>query len=451
LNARATKRDKRPDRQRSSLALTKTKENKMSRINLTELSARESERVEWKENVADVEDVVKTISAFSNDYANMGGGYVVCGAKEEKDAHGFQTVKLVGLTSDRLKELEGRVLAQCRQNIDPAVVPIVEELETPDPSKRVLVFIVPATRHAHSYRASKEGSPTYYARLGRETVMARNGVFRELMVRKGAFEPWGTIELLPTRPWMISIFWRSENIFSAWGFGVPRTLWVIFLSDVNSISAFVPPLLCREKITQVLRPRNYAALLFGKNPMKVAPGAYLIISFYPGVNRSETTAQRHELTGSIIAQAEKAMDILLLETSTYFDKESPRPNLVKYPKRALQEAVINAIAHRDYESSQPARITVFRDRIEILSPGSLPSAIPQDKFVEGKASPYWRNQTLAYFFSKLQLAQAEGQGIPTIIRTMRGEGCPDPRFELEPERVITILPANPRTLSRANP
>lgn len=422
----------------------------MSRINLTELSARESERVEWKENVADVEDVVKTISAFSNDYANMGGGYVVCGAKEEKDAHGFQTVKLVGLTSDRLKELEGRVLAQCRQNIDPAVVPIVEELETPDPSKRVLVFIVPATRHAHSYRASKEGSPTYYARLGRETVMARNGVFRELMVRKGAFEPWDyriasnasvdDLDLLALREYLQRMgLWGSSNSLGD------------FLSDVNSISAFVPPLLCREKITQVLRPRNYAALLFGKNPMKVAPGAYLIISFYPGVNRSETTAQRHELTGSIIAQAEKAMDILLLETSTYFDKESPRPNLVKYPKRALQEAVINAIAHRDYESSQPARITVFRDRIEILSPGSLPSAIPQDKFVEGKASPYWRNQTLAYFFSKLQLAQAEGQGIPTIIRTMRGEGCPDPRFELEPERVITILPANPRTLSRANP
>jgi len=58
-------------------------------INLKELAKRESERVEWKENVADIEDVIKTIVALANDYSNLGGGYVVCGAKEVKEAHGF--------------------------------------------------------------------------------------------------------------------------------------------------------------------------------------------------------------------------------------------------------------------------------------------------------------------------------------------------------------------------
>ena len=62
----------------------------------------------------------------------------------------------------------------------------------------------------------------------------------------------------------------------------------------------------------------------------------------------------------------------------------------------------------------------------------------------GKANPFWRNQTLAYFFNKLQLAQAEGQGIPTIIRTMKEEGCPNPKFEIEIESVTCILPAHPR-------
>jgi hypothetical protein len=49
------------------------------------------------------------------------------------------------------------------------------------------------------------------------------------------------------------------------------------------------------------------------------------------------------------------------------------------------------------------------------------------------------------FFNKLQLAQAEGQGILTIFRTMKEEGCPEPVFELEPESVICILLANLRS------
>ncbi|MDR2706541.1 MAG: ATP-binding protein, partial [Planctomycetaceae bacterium] len=61
-------------------------------IDLKELSKRESEKVEWKENGDDkniVRNIVKTISAFANDIANTGGGYVVCGAEETKDEFGF--------------------------------------------------------------------------------------------------------------------------------------------------------------------------------------------------------------------------------------------------------------------------------------------------------------------------------------------------------------------------
>jgi predicted HTH transcriptional regulator len=128
---------------------------------------------------------------------------------------------------------------------------------------------------------------------------------------------------------------------------------------------------------------------------------------------------------------------------TIFDKTSQTPNQVKYPIRALQEALINAIVHRDYEIPEPIRVTIFTDRIEIMSPGSLHWGVDKGKFLSGKASPKWRNQSFAYLFNKLQLAQSEGQGIPTIFRTMKEEGCPEPIFELETESVTCILPANP--------
>ena len=54
----------------------------MAKIDLKELAARESERIEWKEDVADIDSVIRTAVAFANDIANLGGGYIVCGARE---------------------------------------------------------------------------------------------------------------------------------------------------------------------------------------------------------------------------------------------------------------------------------------------------------------------------------------------------------------------------------
>jgi len=128
-----------------------------------------------------------------------------------------------------------------------------------------------------------------------------------------------------------------------------------------------------------------------------------------------------------------------------FDKTNDRtPNVVKYPRQALTEALVNALAHRDYESLDPTRTTVFSDRIEIISPGALPTGVRLETLRQGKAAPKWRNQSLAWFLGRLQLAQAEGQGIPTIIRAMREEGCPDPIFDADEARVTCTLPAHPR-------
>jgi ATP-dependent DNA helicase RecG len=74
----------------------------------------------------------------------------------------------------------------------------------------------------------------------------------------------------------------------------------------------------------------------------------------------------------------------------------------------------------------------------------LPRAIDKERFLKGESHPFWSNQSLAYFFSKLQLAQAEVQGIPTIIRVMREEGCLSPQFQVGEESVTCILGSHPR-------
>lgn len=414
----------------------------MNTIDLKELSKRESERVEWKENVADIEDIIRTSVAFANDYSNLGGGYIVCGAKESKDEHGFQKLIETGLTSSRLKEIEGKLTTDLREKVFPPIVPVVEEIPVSD-EKRILVFIIPASKDAHSYRASGKDSSTYYIRIGRETREAKNGLLRELLIQKKEIEPWDKrinsrakledIDLIYLREYLQEMkVWDSTKALED------------YLSEKERISSFVPPLVEKEGITNILKPRNFTLLMFSKNPLDFFEGAYTIFSIYKGKDRSEPTAERHEITGNIVQQARKCVELLNAESYTAFDKTDNIPNQLKYPERALQEAVVNCLVHRDYEINQPTRITVFIDRIEIYSPGTLPRAIDKVKFIEGKATPYWRNQSLAYFFNKLQLAQAEGQGIPTIIRTMREEGCPSPIFDIGAESLTCILPAHPR-------
>ncbi|MCP4151905.1 MAG: hypothetical protein GY757_29455, partial [bacterium] len=89
-------------------------------------------------------------------------------------------------------------------------------------------------------------------------------------------------------------------------------------------------------------------------------------------------------------------------------------------------------------------------RIEINSPGALPRLVNRDNFLAGKASPFWKNQTLAYFFNKLQLAQAEEQGIPIIYKLMKENGNPEPTFQLGPGNVICTLPVHPRQLEKSS-
>src|SRR5580658_5065567 len=98
---------------------------------------------------------------------------VICGAKEEKDEHGFPRVVIVGLSAARLKEVEGKVLTACRDRVSPSIAPLVDELPSNSPDRRVLVFIMPATRSAHLFRR-RESARRYYVRISRETREARN-------------------------------------------------------------------------------------------------------------------------------------------------------------------------------------------------------------------------------------------------------------------------------------
>jgi ATP-dependent DNA helicase RecG len=414
-----------------------------SYIALDELARRESEQTEWKENVADPDDVVATLVAFANDLQNLGGGTVVCGAREDKDAQGFPILVRQGLTATRLKEVEGIVLTRCRERVSPPITPLVEERPAEEKDRRILLFIQPRTGGAHTFRRGQEGAK-HFVRVGRSTIEARNGVLRDLLVRTGAMPPWDQricgaatthdLDKVALRDALERMGVRDV------GDGIDR-----YLTPGERISPFVPSLCVEEPMTGIVRPRNYAVLLFARDPQQYLLGAVAIYSAYPGQDRTDPVARRLEMAGTLLEQARRLKEQLDSEAVTIFDKRDlETPNVQKYPARALMEAMVNALAHRDYELMDPTRITSYSDRIEFLSPGSLPFGVKIADLQSGVITPRWRNQSLAWFLNRLQLAQAEGQGIMTIRRSMKVNGSPPPRFEASEVWVRCILEAHSR-------
>ncbi len=414
-----------------------------ARIDLAQLAQRENEQTEWKENVGDINDVVATLSAFANDLQNLGGGYVVCGAREEKDEHGFPRLVRTGLVANRLKEIENTVLARCRDRVSPPLAPLVEEIEFGDPARRILVFLQPATGSAHTFRRDNEGAK-HFVRVSRSTIEARNGLLKDLLVRKGALEPWDRRPCNAATVNDIDLLTLRDALQRMGVFTLDRGVEPYLVEGVQ-LSPFVPSLCVAEPLSGVLRPRNFALLLFGREPQRFIPGAFAIFSAYPGLDRTAPVARRFEIPGTLLDQARRLQELLDAEAVTLFDKTNlEAPNAEKYPRRALQEAMVNALAHRDYELVDPGRFTAYRDRIELISPGPLPVGVPLEQLRTGSVTPRWRNQTLAWFLSRLQLAQAEGQGIQTIRSTMHAVGCPPPVFEATEVSVTCVLPAHPR-------
>ena len=416
-----------------------------TKISLVQLARRESEQVEWKENVADIDSVIETLSAFANDLQNLGGGYVVCGAAETKDDNGFPKLLSVGLTASRLKEIEGTVLTRCRERVSPAITPLVEEIETDNPEKRILVFVQPATGSAHLFRRADAGGK-HFVRVSRSTVEARNGILKDLLVRKGVLEPWdrrpcktatvSDLDLLALRDTLQMIGLYSEER------GVEH-----YLEENSQISPFTPSLCTLEPLTGTVRPRNFALLLFGRMPQRFVPGAFSVYSAYPGRDRTDPISKKMEIAGTLLEQARRLQELLSSEALTHIDKSDIKsPNVSRYPAQALHEAMVNVLAHRDYELLDPSRYTSYQDRIEFVSPGSLPLGLTLDNLRTGVLTPRWRNQALAWFFSRLQLAQAEGQGIQTIRRSMKANGCLPPIFNANETSVTCVLGAHPRTL-----
>jgi ATP-dependent DNA helicase RecG len=109
------------------------------------------------------------------------------------------------------------------------------------------------------------------------------------------------------------------------------------------------------------------------------------------------------------------------------------------PEAALREAIVNAVAHRDYTISAPIRLLVFQDRLEIRTPGRLPNTVTIERVKMGGAHVL-RNPTVYNLLAKMGLVTDVGSGVRRIIKTVSEHLNKEVLLEETESEFILIIP-----------
>jgi len=123
------------------------------------------------------------------------------------------------------------------------------------------------------------------------------------------------------------------------------------------------------------KPTNAAVLLFGANPQRFHRPAEIKCVHCHGTAYGRPFASQHNYDGDLFAQADQARDFVLSKVNRAVgtrEKSLRVPVTYELPPDAVGEAIINALAHRDYHSNASVEVRLFSDRLEVWNPGALP-------------------------------------------------------------------------------
>lgn len=161
-------------------------------------------------------------------------------------------------------------------------------------------------------------------------------------------------------------------------------------------------------------------LLCTSSPQDWFSQATITATQYRGLDRSSGQLDAQEVTGPLPVQIADAVQFVVRNMRVAARKTPEREDVPQYSKAAVFEAVVNAVAHRDYSvSSRRIRLSMFKDRLEIDSPGRLPNGMTIDGM---EASQATRNEVIASVFGRIPVGKVAGSDHRRFLMERRGDG-----------------------------
>ena len=326
----------------------------------------ETERIEFKKSTSELREGVISVCAMLNKH---GEGTLYFGVKDNGDVIG----QVVGRDT---KRDVGRAITD---HIKPAIYPTVSE-ETYDGADVIKVTFQGGRKPYTAYRKP-------YIRVADEDKQMDQDTYHELLLARDD----------------ISLSW--ENQISDFEVNdVNAAVFRRYMKRAREVGRITldeqTPAVVMKKLglTKGKKLLNAGAALFVDSNIND-----LQLVKYASNERTTITDIR-KLQGSILGLIDEATEYLIdaMDWRAEFGDGRGRKEIPEIPVDALREAVVNAFAHRQIESGQSVQIMVFRDRIEIYSPGPFPERVTPELFVKGEENSIRRNKLIAgiLYYSK---------------------------------------------------
>ena len=403
----------------------------MTKTELLELIRNgENSGVEFKRDTLQNFDLAKELVAFSN----SNGGCVLLGIDDDGS--------IAGLTRGNIEEW---VMTTCRTKIRPEIIPFFEIIKDVDVGKDIAVVSVDVGWTVHC--RWHDNHSTYYIRVGSQSREASKEELERLFQQRGAFR----LEVRPVTGSSIDDLdiRRLKDYFQrVRKQDIPHdedmTGWKQLLINTEIMTNAGEQSVCTVA----------GLLLFGKNPNRFIPQAGIDAVAYPGYAKEYASKERATIRGPLVGlfmdKDNQLIEPGVIEQAVYFVKRNTgvtavlshgtsRVEQADYPEEVIREALINAAVHRDYLlSATDIELSIYEDRLEIISPGKLPNGITPDRMRAGCRAA--RNQLLKDVMRDYGYLEHMGMGIPRkIIKGMQEHNGTEPDLIEDSERFTLRL------------
>ncbi len=361
--------------------------------------------------------------------ANSNGGVLVLGVDDK-------TREIIGIPLEKLDVVEGYVREICNDSIDPPLDALITKEIFPDTKGRDRSVIkVTVFRSLFVHKSPR-------------------GYFRRLGSAKRELSPQALARLFQHRSQAGLIRFDEQSIPNTGLDDLDESLWRRFLPETDEspqttlrkLKILSDDEWNRESVT-------VGGMLMGSfHPERGLPGALIEAVHYRGrMPDSHYQIDARTIIGPLDRQIDEALAFVIRNMNIYAVKEPARRDIPQYHKRAVFEALVNAVAHRDYSiSGSKIRLFMFQDRLELYSPGGLPNTVTADSLYLRQVT---RNELVTSLLARCApggdqiqrryYLEKRGEGVPIILNESEALSGKKPIYrEIDhTELLLTIFPA----------
>ena len=396
----------------------------------------ESNRIEFKAHW-NPDKIYHTICAFATDLENTGGGYILVGVEEEngiakRPVMGLRETEIDKILKDMVK-YDAKISPNYLCKVSPEVV---------DGRTILVVWVPTGINRPYSVMESVVAArsvPKFYVRSKSSTIEAKGEILDEVreLANRVPFDERGNDKIRIEDISGIRVYEYLKNVNSKLSEEFGRKSLMDILDEMD--------LLVGPSENRLIK--NVAVMMFCDNPERFFPVTQVDIVYFPegSIENPDVMIEVPKIVGpipKIITETLSYLRTNVIKQRITKPKDNEKSvKVFNYPYQAFEEAVVNALYHRDYMEREPVEITIEPTHVDILSYAGPDRSISVEAIREAKKlkARRYRNRRLGDFLKELGLTEGRATGIPTIQKHLKLNGNNPAVIETDDDRTYFLM------------